>query len=164
MALRIVKLTDGSEGEVGAREFHRLQAEGLVKESHLVSPAADQPEADAAVNQARQDLMNYHAEMRAGDRDTEIVPAKVRDLPVSKERGPSGTNRGVPLGGVGHQPGDGYGPNRIHREIATEILRGLILQAEHGFTPAAYQSLAATQERAPAKGPARTKASTRKES
>lgn len=133
------------EVTVTSREYHRLKDLGLIEESRLVAPAADQPEADAAREQSRQDLMDANAAQRTGDQS--YTPAKVPARAISNERGPSGTNRGVHPGGVGHQPGDGYGPARIQSEIAADVFRGLLERAGVGLPVFVSQSMGMDQSK-----------------
>lgn len=81
---------------VRGRDFALLREHGLIEEdaTRLLSPAADQPEAEKAADSTRTHAAN------------------------KRDRGPSGTSRSPHPGGTGHQPGDGYGPKRIHDEIA----------------------------------------------
>jgi len=131
--------------EVTGREYHRLQALGLVEAAELTNPAADQPEAEAAQAQAKQDLMGMHAAMRRGTGDNEHDPAKVTGNPggtLGSSRGPSGTDSKIHPGGVGHQPGDGYGPSRIQGEITMDQFRGAFARVLAGQSPVKEQELA----------------------
>jgi hypothetical protein len=109
-----VDLDGGAEVVVNNREYHRLKTFGLidVEATRLLAPAADQPEADKAALEAKRDLMQVNADTRSGlargDDNLDDVDPDLDAVrgPVHDERGPSGTNRGVHPGGVGHQEGE----------------------------------------------------------
>lgn len=124
----------GVEIMVNNREYHRLELFGLIEpeDTRLVAPAADQPEVDEAHLAAQRDLMEANAETRRGmsGRNDDVDMTYDADTraargPVHDERGPSGTNRGVHPGGVGHDPKDGFSnKDQVQREIRATQAQG----------------------------------------
>jgi hypothetical protein len=163
----------GVEVTVTSREYHRLQAMGLLEEgsAQLVAPAADQPEAEAAQAEAKQDQLNAMAQQRAGDQGS-FEAAKLDEGTnpggtVTKDRGPSGTSRSAGVDGAGHK-GDLGASNKdvVQREIRVSQARGEALREEQGSdqsrsedqSRAEEKSKAEDQNRAKAEDPNRAKA------
>lgn len=133
-----------NEVVVTSREYHILQAHGLIEEgsAQLIVPAADQPEAEQAQGAGKYQAMQEFLDQRRG------AGLPLGDMPkdfkrefglnpggtVTKQRGPSGTDRGVHSGGVGHQPDDGYSNiDRVQHEIRMDQFRGAVERAMLGL-------------------------------
>jgi hypothetical protein len=114
--------------QVRNRDYQLLEQAGLLdekSEARMVAPAADQPEAEAAQAQAKRDNLDDDKAARDANVD------KNAGGTLNSGRGPSGTDRGVHPGGVGHQPDDAYSnADRVQGEIQQDQERGAKARAD----------------------------------